>query len=225
MKINLKNIAFTMAEMMMVMAIIGATAALTIPNLVDSYKEEQTIVKLKKAQEDLNRAYKSAILKYGEMETWGSLSQKQGNSRLIEFLKGSPCKGTACVSFINNAFEDYELEDGTVVSFPSSETSSFNGSFTTEVLLSAKTYTPGKNVFRFFLYSDAYPYSLTCTTGSNMTYPKGIFVPDGYCQDRNIDTNAFTGSGLSTSNWAVFNGNLDYLKCNDLNWETKTTCD
>ena len=30
MKINLKNIAFTMAEMMMVMAIIGATAALTI---------------------------------------------------------------------------------------------------------------------------------------------------------------------------------------------------
>ena len=48
MKINLKNIAFTMAEMMMVMAIIGATAALTIPNLVDSYKEEQTIVKLKK---------------------------------------------------------------------------------------------------------------------------------------------------------------------------------
>ena len=46
-----------------------------------------------------------------------------------------------------------------------------------------------------------------------------------YCEDRNISTNAFTGSGLSTSNWAVFNGNLDYLKCNDLNWETKTTCD
>ena len=201
MKINLKNIAFTMAEMMMVMAIIGATAALTIPNLVDSYKEEQTIVKLKKVQEDLNRAYKSAILKYGECEP-------------------TTCWPNDLVTMVSGT--KYELEDGTTLSIRF-----LTGGYY-QVLVApvgAKSNANfGQGIFGFFL-DPIENASHTCTAGSNLTRSISTFYPQGYCEDRNISTNAFTGSGLSTSNWAVFNGNLDYLKCNDLNWETKTTCD
>ena len=217
MKINLKNIAFTMAEMMMVMAIIGATAALTIPNLVDSYKEEQTIVKLKKVQEDLNRAYKSAILKYGEYDTWSSLTSAQKISKLTEFLKGMPCEPTTCwpndlVTMVSGT--KYELEDGTTLSIRF-----LTGGYY-QVLVApfgAKSNANfGQGIFGFFL-DPIENASHTCTAGSNLTRSISTFYPQGYCEDRNISTNAFTGSGLSTSNWAVFNGNLDYLKCNDLN--------
>ena len=209
-----------MAEMMMVMAIIGATAALTIPNLVDSYKEEQTIVKLKKAQEDLNRAYKSMVNKYGEQETWNSAifdspwENYKRNDRLTEFLKGTPIDLPG-----SNYYSEFELDDGTILSINVQPTFIWVYVTTSGI----KGNVDGKDTFLFINYRPSDVPS--CPEGTNLNYPIGIFVPSGYCEDRNTDTNAFTGSGSSTSNWAVFNGNLDYLKCNDLNWETKTTCD
>lgn len=38
------------------------------------------------------------------------------------------------------------------------------------------------------------------------------------CWEGSLNTNSYSTA------WVIKNGNLDYLKCNDLNWETKTSC-
>ncbi len=63
--------AFTLAETLITLAIIGIVAAITIPNLVIKYKEKTTVTKVKKAYSMLNSAYKMALVNNGEFNTWG----------------------------------------------------------------------------------------------------------------------------------------------------------
>ena len=42
-----RKCAFTLAEVLITLGIIGVVAALTIPTLISKYQEKQTIVKLK----------------------------------------------------------------------------------------------------------------------------------------------------------------------------------
>ena len=55
-----KNKAFTLAEVLITLTIIGVIAALTIPNLMQSYKKHQVEVKLKKDYAMLSQAFKIA---------------------------------------------------------------------------------------------------------------------------------------------------------------------
>ena len=66
MKIFKFQSAFTLAETLITIGIIGVVAAMTIPNLVAKYQKEQTVVKLKKAISVLNQAYKLSYDDVGE---------------------------------------------------------------------------------------------------------------------------------------------------------------
>lgn len=48
MKINTKKVAFTLAEVLVTLAIIGVVASLTIPSLIKSYQDNQLLIKFKK---------------------------------------------------------------------------------------------------------------------------------------------------------------------------------
>ena len=52
---------FTLAEVLITLGIIGAVAAITIPNLMTHFQQEQTVTKLKKAYSVINQAYKSSF--------------------------------------------------------------------------------------------------------------------------------------------------------------------
>ncbi len=58
--------AFTLAEVLITLAIIGVVAALTIPSVVRNYQELQYKTAYKKAYSDLSRAFASAIA-FGEL--------------------------------------------------------------------------------------------------------------------------------------------------------------
>ena len=58
--------AFTLAETLITLGIIGVVAAMTIPNLIAKYQKEQTVIKLKKAISVLNQAYKISYDDVGE---------------------------------------------------------------------------------------------------------------------------------------------------------------
>lgn len=51
-----KHIAFTLAEVLITLGIIGTVAALTIPNLIANYQKKQTITKLKQVYSTLTQA-------------------------------------------------------------------------------------------------------------------------------------------------------------------------
>ncbi len=62
----LKHFAFTLAEVLITLGIIGIVAALTIPNLIASYQKKQTVVKLKKVYAVLNQIARNSSDENGD---------------------------------------------------------------------------------------------------------------------------------------------------------------
>ena len=65
-----KHAAFTLAEVLITLAIIGIVAALTIPTLVTKYQKKQTVSGLKEAYSILSNAAKLSEAENGPMSTW-----------------------------------------------------------------------------------------------------------------------------------------------------------
>ncbi len=62
--------AFTLAEVLITLAVIGIVAAITIPALVNNYRERVTVTGLKKMYSTLTQAYELAVAEYGTPENW-----------------------------------------------------------------------------------------------------------------------------------------------------------
>lgn len=65
-----KENAFTLAEVLITMAIIGVVAALTIPNLVQNYKKKVATVRLKKFVSSMHQAIALSELENGAITSW-----------------------------------------------------------------------------------------------------------------------------------------------------------
>ena len=61
---------FTLAEVLITLTIIGVIAALTIPNLMQSYKKHQVEVSLKEAYSILSNAMKMSVAENGDTNDW-----------------------------------------------------------------------------------------------------------------------------------------------------------
>ncbi len=68
---NSRKIAFTLAEVLITLGIIGIVAAMTMPVLIQKTKEKETISKLKKFNSVMNQAFTMAKVQNGEVEDWG----------------------------------------------------------------------------------------------------------------------------------------------------------
>ncbi|MBE7706547.1 MAG: type II secretion system protein [Cyanobacteria bacterium SIG30] len=62
--------AFTLAEVLITLAIIGVVAALTIPSVITNYKKTELESKIKTAYSILSTALNLAIKDYGPTDTW-----------------------------------------------------------------------------------------------------------------------------------------------------------
>ena len=63
--------AFTLAETLITLGIIGIVAAITIPNLIHTYQEKQTVAKLKETYSILQQAIRTAEENEGELAEIG----------------------------------------------------------------------------------------------------------------------------------------------------------
>lgn len=205
--------AFTLAETLLVMAIIGIVATATIPNLMDSYQEDRDVAKLRGVYHDLEVAYSKAVAEYGPYDQWGS---ENYSKYLMKFLKATSCGDNIGICFpkVNMVKSDislnlytYELENGVGLGFEKPGSTS-----TTKNIFVALNGAKGKNntkraVFSFYINND------------------GVF-PIGKNVDR--DSNGklkIDEAGLYTTNWVITNGNMDYLRCeSQLNWTNQTSC-
>ncbi len=97
---------FTLAEVLITLAIIGVVAALTIPSVVLNYQKTQTVTKLKKVYSELSNAANLAIAEYGLMSEWdmpdsnGASIKEFADKYITPYLKISKNCGrtTACTS-------------------------------------------------------------------------------------------------------------------------------
>ena len=77
----MKKNAFTLAEVLITLGIIGVVAALTMPSLIAKYEKIRTVTQLKKAYSIINQAVKLSEIDNGPMEDWEPESYAGGLAR------------------------------------------------------------------------------------------------------------------------------------------------
>ena len=92
---SLKRAAFTLAEVLITLGIIGVVAAMTMPSLVASYQKQQVVAQLKKAYTELSQTLKMAETENGPIDSWDVTSMNKSqegadlfaNTFLVPYIK------------------------------------------------------------------------------------------------------------------------------------------
>ena len=68
---NIRRVAFTLAEVLITLGIIGIVAAMTIPTLIVNYQKREFASRLSQTFSVLSNAVKMAQVEYGDVASWG----------------------------------------------------------------------------------------------------------------------------------------------------------
>ncbi len=79
--------AFTLAEVLITLAIIGVVAALTIPTVIRNYQERETVSALKKFYSQISQAFKLAEVENGALSTWNWGTSSYNNETSADIYK------------------------------------------------------------------------------------------------------------------------------------------
>lgn len=218
--------AFTMAEILIVLGIIGFVAALTLPRLSDNVDEQALVAATKKTNSELINAHEALVSRFGEPDGWLTSSTASENSKqYAQKLKN---------------FLDIETDCG-----------QSNGNCYSSTISDAY-YLKLKSGIGLAVHIYSKP-DFTCSTSGDKFYPCvfGSIYADvngngkgpnlnGYDMFRfDISANGIEPLGLNSSSgvvlnntnketntaWVIKAGNEDYNKCfNSLSWANKRTC-
>ncbi len=243
MKLN-KTKAFTLAEVLITLGIIGIVAAMTMPTLIAKHKTKETVSKLKKAYSTLSQAYLFAKNEHGTPDYWieGEPSTWESSSSLVSKLKPylnivKDC-GNQPGCFWNGKYRLLNGNDWHNIDETSAKGSKYRFMLNDGSSYAIEVYSTScdKNY-------GSYPLNETCaqlqvdingfkapnTAGKDLFWfylTKQGFVAAGIVGDENAP---FTKCSTSTSGagctaWVIFNENQDYLGCSDLSWDGKHAC-
>lgn len=67
---NIRRVAFTLAEVLITLGVIGIVAALTMPALIGNYKRKQTVTQLKKIYSSMQQSIQMSQAEYGDIQDW-----------------------------------------------------------------------------------------------------------------------------------------------------------
>ncbi len=83
--------AFTMAEVLITLGIIGIVAAMTLPTLIKNHQRKETEARLKKAYSTISQAFMAAQAKHGEVKDWPEWDNAE---YILEYYIKPELKGT-----------------------------------------------------------------------------------------------------------------------------------
>ncbi|MBQ8459219.1 type II secretion system protein [bacterium] len=81
--------AFTLAEVLITIGIIGVVAALTIPNLINNYKKQSTAIQLKSEYSKILQAIKLSITDNGDPSSWDKDNKTFLAKYIVPYLSGA----------------------------------------------------------------------------------------------------------------------------------------
>lgn len=132
-----KETAFTLAEVLITLGIIGVVAAMTMPSLIAHHQKTQMLTQLKRTYNVISNAIRMAVAEHGDVEGWVlnpanniQASSEFANKYLIPYLqviKNCETDTTGACSYtltgLNgnditsrlNGFSRFILNDGTLV--------------------------------------------------------------------------------------------------------------
>ncbi len=246
--------AFTLAEVLITLGIIGVVAALTLPTLITSYREKQRVSQLKKTYSALQQAFTMAQEKHGEYQYWEltktSNGERDENGELVLDYSGADkvlaYLGENLSTKTNNStfsFAMYDLTGKLLGTYqrPSNRYLLLNDG---TILLIGWVNPSNTDVMVYFPGCER----KGCRLGIDIFYmkllPKYGFIPTGIPDDGNrldstgdVDNTKFSNTtcninkptasatnGRGCTAWVIYKENMDYLHCDDLSWNDKNKC-
>lgn len=230
------KIAFTLAEVLITLGIIGVVAAMTIPSLIQSYKEKATVTAVKQSYSIFAQALKMVTIDNPDLSalTDSSLSAKENSqimfnkiSKHIKKVKscdvGGRCMASTYVNINNQILPRKNWEDennlvtgvlanGTsfwILNLPQNdiENSTNSGQIGIDINGDKK---PNKLGVDFFWFTfDIYGNLYAGINPHNQATPAGEY---NNCELGGSGLSKYNGYGCSE--WIITHGNMDYLKRN-----------
>ena len=247
---EIKKTAFTLAEVLVTLGIIGVVAALTIPSLIQNHREKETVAKLKKAYSVTSQAYLLAKNEFGPFSDWGittTMSEPVSHIKFANNMKkymnlSQDCVGLSqsevykkCTLLDSARIENsasIRLADGTAVFFRTwsgecSHNYSLNGNKSLKKVCGSIGVSLHPNKKSNTAGKDYFSFYMT----EDGVIPFGV-QDDQHLFSKACDRNAVSKPypGFSDSlmfactAWVVLNDNMDYLHCDGLDWNGKTKC-
>lgn len=241
--------AFTLAEVLITLGVIGVIASLTIPSLIQKQQEMVTVSSLKKAYSTFSQAYIQAVKDNGTPDNWGLIawSDPQGAENILNtlapYLKISKkcgryagCFPTQTYKYLNGGDDSYDgpfdsntgyakaqLVDGSIIAVDSIGA-------TCEDWGSA----PMLQQVCGEAYVDINGFKPPNQIGIDLFYfyiTKTGITPAGSSLEP-VDNFPFdsyckdktSANGWGCTAWILYNENMDYLNCNNLSWNGPNKC-
>lgn len=248
-----KNFGFTLAEVLITLGIIGVVAALTLPSLIQSYRDKAIVAQTKKT--------------YSTFSQLLLLAKENGGKSLDEVLQAATSKEEASMAMLNyflpylNVVKNcglernagcfghdvpyYRLNGTEYIGWGSPVYDNFPDRAKVKLAdgTSIAFYTWGNagchyaddeglntlcGQFYVDVNGDKKPNKLGVDLQTFNIYEDKI-TPNGAGKTVENDVNTdcldtVNGQGWACTVWVITNENLDYLHCSDLEWGKKTKC-
>ena len=224
------KVAFTLAEVLITLGIIGVVAAMTLPSLIQNYQEKVRVSQLKKAYATISNAYISVLNEEGDMsewadvETWDDVTDKFAKYIINKVKVCKDAQGGCFAPIVRKDLTGNKVQnianysaiissDGTVIAFsaqvPLEEAkscSNLNYCFNIIVDINGDKL-PNQFGIDTFIFQ----------VGKEKILPRGASTTHGketLCNPKGNSRDAdgwYNGSGCAA--WVLYNENMDYLKC------------
>lgn len=231
---DIRKSAFTLAEVLITLGIVGIVAEMTIPTLVQSFQEKVLVTQYKKAYSVLNQVYSQILLNEGSPVGWNAKSEDDIAKVFIPYLQvAQTCVGLVSCdvkmgytklptdlrkNVVNSVMDQIKLKDGMILSFEQQTDISAG--------LDCKMW----DTTCFFMQVDVNGIkppnrygvdTFTFEANDKIIFPRGSFNSVDFDDVGQLcNPAADTGSpgwwnGTDCGSWVLRNGNMDYLKCID----------
>lgn len=232
---SLKKAAFTLAEVLITLGIIGVVAAITMPSLIQNYQEKATVTKLKKCYSLVSQAYVSILNDEGGSDTLQAGDDLEMMEKFGKYLKYQKTCGRNKGCFPNvtyksvtgNGYSKWEddttdrsraiLTDGTLIMFNKSAMWGGNeGNYLyAQIYVDINGFKGPNQLGRDFFYFYINPEKIV---------PAGAKALEEKNEDKKFTKNCIQQNGYACAAWVIYNENMDYLHCKDLSWDGKHSC-
>lgn len=235
MNFSLKKAAFTLAEVLITLGIIGVVTAMTMPSLIQNYQEKATVTKLKKCYSLVSQAYVSILNDEGGSDTLQAGDDLEMMEKFGKYLKYQKTCGRNKGCFPNvtyksvtgNGYSKWEddttdrsraiLTDGTLIMFNKSAMWGGNeGNYLyAQIYVDINGFKGPNQLGRDFFYFYISPEKIV---------PGGAKALEEKKEDQKFTKNCIQQNGYACAAWVIYNENMDYLHCKDLSWDGKHSC-
>lgn len=219
---------FTLAEVLITLGVIGVVAAITLPNVINKYKEQETVSKVKKIYSTLLQAYNTnkALLEIelGATDNNDDIGATEVAKVFIPYLKilkdcgttDNSCHYNGTYSFLNGSGSGFTsntrrysvvLQDGSLIMFSKTDKNA-GGKYTPHIFYDVNGKNPpntlGKDLFFFEIVDDTIK-------------PQGIVGTRYYNYSCSFE-------GIGATACIILHNNMDYLHCDIKPYSKKTKC-